>query len=404
MKLSCRASLIKPSATLAITAKAKKLKAEGKNVVSFGAGEPDFDTPQYIKEAVKEALDKGFTKYTPVSGIDALKSALHDKFISDYGVNYENNEIIVSCGGKHALYNLFMVLLDKEDEIIVPSPYWVSYTEMIKLAGGVPVIADTSANQFKLNLEIFKNHVSKKTKGIIINSPSNPTGKLMDEKDLIEIAMFAIEKDLLIITDDIYEKIIFDNKRFFNVLMVDKSLKENTVAINAVSKTYSMTGFRIGYAAGSKELISAMGNLQSQSTSNPTSFAQYGALSAIKGNLDFTVQMRDEFEKRRNYMLDFFENEIKSIIPIKPDGAFYIFADISNIFDESEGLIKSSSEFCQYILGAYLVAAIPGVEFGNDNFIRLSFAASFETIKEGLHRIKEAVNIQNIRKYYGKDI
>lgn len=400
VKLSCRASLIKPSATLAITAKAKKLKEEGKNVVSFGAGEPDFDTPQYIKEAVKEALDKGFTKYTPVSGIDALKSALHDKFISDYGVNYENNEIIVSCGGKHALYNLFMVLLDEGDEIIVPSPYWVSYTEMIKLAGGVPVIADTSANQFKLNLEIFKSHVSKKTKGIIINSPSNPTGVLMDEKDLIEIAMFAIGKDLLIITDDIYEKIIFDNKQFFNVLMVDKSLKENVIAINAVSKTYSMTGFRIGYAAGSKELISAMGNLQSQSTSNPTSFAQYGALSAIKGNLDFTVQMRDEFEKRRNYMLDFFENEIKSIIPIKPDGAFYIFADISKIFDESEGLIKSSTEFCQYLLEAYLVAAIPGVEFGNDNFIRLSFATGFDIIKEGLNRIKEAVDIKNIRKYF----
>ncbi|MHB1664004.1 MAG: aminotransferase class I/II-fold pyridoxal phosphate-dependent enzyme, partial [bacterium] len=242
MKLSCRTSLIKPSATLAITAKAKKLKSEGKDIVSFGAGEPDFDTPSYIKDAVKDALDKGFTKYTPVSGIDELKNAIHDKFLTDYGVNYENNEILVSCGGKHSLYNLFMVLLNDGDEVIIPSPYWVSYTEIVKLAGGVPVLADTSSNNFKFNLDMLKENFSAKTKAVIINSPSNPTGVLLDEKDIIEIAMFAIEKDILIVTDDIYEKIIFDDKKFFNVLMVDKSLKENTVAVNAVSKTYSMTG------------------------------------------------------------------------------------------------------------------------------------------------------------------
>jgi aspartate aminotransferase len=392
MKLSCRASLIKPSATLAITAKAKKLKAEGKPVISFGAGEPDFDTPDYIKNAVKEALDKGHTKYTPVSGIDELKAAIADKFLSDYNVKYENSEIIVSCGGKHALYNIFSAMLNEGDEIIVPSPYWVSYTEIIKLSGGIPVIADTSRSGFKFNLKLLEANMTKKTRGLIINSPSNPTGVLMDEKDITEIANFAKKHGLYIITDDIYEKIVFDDKRFFNVLMADKSLKENTIAVNAVSKTYSMTGFRIGYTAGPKDLISAMNNIQSQSTSNPTTFAQYGALAALKGGYDFTVMMRDEFQKRRNYMLDFFGKDVKSIVPIRPDGAFYIFADISRVFEQSGNKINSSAGFCDFLLDKHLVAAVPGIEFGNDNFIRLSFATGMEVIKEGLSRIKEAVN------------
>ena len=387
MKLSCRASLIKPSATLAITAKAKKLKSEGKNVVSFGAGEPDFDTPDYIKNAVKDALDKGQTKYTPVSGIDELKTAIAKKFSADYGVSYENSEIIVSCGGKHSLYNLFSAMLNEGDEIIIPSPYWVSYTEIVKLSGGVPVLADTSKNNFKFNLKLLENSLTGKTRGIIINSPSNPTGVLMDEKDIIEIANFAKKRGLYIITDDIYEKIIFDGKKFFNALMVDKSMKENTIAVNAVSKTYSMTGFRIGYTAGPKDLIAAMNNIQSQSTSNPTTFAQYGALAALKGGQEFSNMMRDEFQKRRDYMLDFFDKNIKSIIPIKPDGAFYLFVDISKISG-----INSSTKFCGYLLDKYLVAAVPGVEFGNDNFIRLSFATGLDVIKEGLNRIKEAVD------------
>ncbi len=392
MKLSCRASSIKPSATLAITAKAKKLKAEGKNIIGFGAGEPDFDTPGYIKNAVKDALDKGYTKYTPVSGIEELKSAIADKFLSDYNVGYEQSEIIVSCGGKHSLYNLFSALLNEGDEIIIPSPYWVSYTEIIKLSGGVPVVVDTSRNGFKFNLRMLESNLTKKTRGLIINSPSNPTGVLMDEKDIIEIANFVKKKGLYIITDDIYEKIIFDDKKFFNALMAGKSMKENTVAVNAVSKTYSMTGFRIGYTAGPKDLISAMNNIQSQSTSNPTTFAQYGALAALKGGYDFTVMMRNEFQKRRDYMMDFFDKNIKSVTPVKPDGAFYIFADISKVFDESGNKINSSTEFCDYLLDKYLVAAVPGVEFGNDNFIRLSFATSLDVIKEGLNRIKEAVS------------
>ncbi len=392
MKLSCRASSIKPSATLAITAKAKKLKAEGKNIIGFGAGEPDFDTPGYIKNAVKDALDKGYTKYTPVSGIEELKSAIADKFLSDYNVGYEQSEIIVSCGGKHSLYNLFSALLNEGDEIIIPSPYWVSYTEIIKLSGGVPVVVDTSRNGFKFNLRMLESNLTKKTRGLIINSPSNPTGVLMDEKDIIEIANFVKKKGLYIITDDIYEKIIFDDKKFFNALMAGKSMKENTVAVNAVSKTYSMTGFRIGYTAGPKDLISAMNNIQSQSTSNPTTFAQYGALAALKGGYDFTVMMRNEFQKRRDYMMDFFDKNIKSVTPVKPDGAFYIFADISKVFDESGNRINSSTEFCDYLLDKYLVAAVPGVEFGNDNFIRLSFATSLDVIKEGLNRIKEAVS------------
>ncbi|MDA8053461.1 MAG: pyridoxal phosphate-dependent aminotransferase [Deltaproteobacteria bacterium] len=392
MKLSCRASSIKPSATLAITAKAKKLKAEGKNIIGFGAGEPDFDTPGYIKDAVKDALDKGYTKYTPVSGIEELKSAIADKFLSDYNVGYEQSEIIVSCGGKHSLYNLFSALLNEGDEIIIPSPYWVSYTEIIKLSGGVPVVVDTSRNGFKFNLRMLESNLTKKTRGLIINSPSNPTGVLMDEKDIIEIANFVKKKGLYIITDDIYEKIIFDDKKFFNALMAGKSMKENTVAVNAVSKTYSMTGFRIGYTAGPKDLISAMNNIQSQSTSNPTTFAQYGALAALKGGYDFTVMMRNEFQKRRDYMMNFFDKNIKSITPVKPDGAFYIFADISKVFDESGNKINSSTEFCDYLLDKYLVAAVPGIEFGNDNFIRLSFATSLDVIKEGLNRIKEAVS------------
>ena len=396
MKLSCRASLIKPSATLAITAKAKKLITEGKNVVSFGAGEPDFDTPDYIKDAVKDALDKGQTKYTPVSGIDELKNAIAEKFSADYGVNYENSEIIVSCGGKHSLYNLFSAMLNDGDEIIVPSPYWVSYTEIIKLSGGVPVTADTSKNNFKFNLELLEKNLTGKTRGVIINSPSNPTGVLMDEKDIIEIANFAKKKGLYIITDDIYEKIIFDGKKFFNALMTDKSMKENTIAVNAVSKTYSMTGFRIGYAAGPKDLIAAMNNIQSQSTSNPTTFAQYGALAALKGGYEFTIMMLGEFQKRRDYMLDFFDKNIKSMVPVKPDGAFYLFVDISKVFgnlkNSNGDIINSSAKFCDYLLDKYLVAAVPGVEFGNDNFIRLSFATRLDVIKEGLNRIKESVN------------
>lgn len=392
MKLSCRASSIKPSTTLAITAKAKRLKAEGKDVISFGAGEPDFDTPDYIKDAVKDALDKGYTKYTPVSGIDELKSAIAEKFLSEYGIRYENSEVMVSCGGKHALYNLFSALLNEGDEVIIPSPYWVSYPEIVKLAGGVPVIADTSKNGFKFDLQIFKGSLTSKTKGLIINSPSNPTGVLMDEGNITSVANFAKEHGLYIITDDIYEKIIFDDKRFFNALMVDKSMKENTISVNAVSKTYSMTGFRIGYTAGPKNLISAMNNIQSQSTSNPTTFAQYGALAALKGGYDFTVMMRNEFQKRRDYMMDFFDKNIKNIVPVKPDGAFYIFADISKVFKESGNEINSSAEFCDYLLDKYLVAAVPGIEFGNDNFIRLSFAVGIETIKDGLNRVREAVN------------
>ena len=393
MKLSCRASLIKPSATLAITAKAKKLKSEGKNIVSFGAGEPDLDTPDYIKNAVKEALDKGLTKYTPVSGIDELKAAIGKKFSADYGVHYENSEIIVSCGGKHSLYNLFSAMLNEGDEIIIPSPYWVSYTEIIKLSGGVPVIVDTSKNNFKFNLKLLESSLTDKTRGVIINSPSNPTGVLLDEKDIIDIANFAKKKGLYIITDDIYEKIIFDGKKFFNALMAGKSMKENTIAVNAVSKTYSMTGFRIGWTAGPKDLIAAMNNIQSQSTSNPTTFAQYGALAALRGGYEFTSMMRDEFQKRRDYMLDFFDKNIKSVTPVKPDGAFYLFIDVSKVFGKTKdgNKINSSTDFCDYLLDKYLVAAVPGIEFGNDNFIRLSFAAGLDVIKEGLDRMKKAV-------------
>ncbi len=396
MKISCRASSIKPSATLAITAKSKKLASEGKDVISFGAGEPDFDTPEYIKNAVKDALDRGHTKYTPVSGIDELKTAIGQKFLKDYNVRYDNNEILVSCGGKHALFNVFSALLDEGEEIIVPSPYWVSYTEIIKLSGGVPVIADTSSNRFKFTLEMLKKNLSPKSRGVIINSPSNPTGVLMDEKDIMEIADFVKSgkagNDFYIISDDIYEKIIFDGKRFFNVLMSGRDMKNHTIAVNAVSKTYSMTGFRIGYTAAPKELISAMNSIQSQSTSNPTTFSQYGALAALKGGEDFTLNMRNEFEKRRDFMVDFLGKNVKSLKPVIPDGAFYLFVDISDVFKKSGERINSSSSFCDYLLEDYLVAAVPGAEFGNDNFIRLSFAASMDMIKKGLERIREAIS------------
>lgn len=396
MKISCKASKIKPSATLAITAKAKQLKADGKDVVSFGAGEPDFDTPEYIKNAVKDALDKGLTKYTPVSGIDELKTAISNNFYKNYGIKYANNEILVSCGGKHSLFNIFSALLNEGDEVIVPSPYWVSYTEIITLCGGIPVIADTSDNGFKFNLETLKRHLTDKTRAIIINSPSNPTGVLMNEDDITAISSFVKNynktSELFIVSDDIYEKIVFDGKRFFNSLMADKDMKDYTIAVNAVSKTYSMTGFRIGYTAAPKELISAMNNIQSQSTSNPTSFAQYGALAALKDGNEFSSMMREQFESRRNYMIEFIDKNIKDLGYIKPEGAFYLFLDISRIFKLSNGKIKTSADFCEYLLNEYLVAAVPGVEFGNDNFIRLSFATSLDSIKKGLDRIKQAVD------------
>jgi len=391
--LSSRAKNLKPSPTLAINAKAKSMQAQGIHVISFGAGEPDFDTPQNIKQAAKKAIDEGFTKYTPVGGIDELKDAIIKKFQRDSSLTYKRSEILVSCGGKHSFYNLAQAVFDQGDEVIVPAPYWVSYPPMVALANGTPVVVETTErDEFKIKPEELKRAFTPKTKALIINTPSNPTGSAYTKKELEKIAEIAISHNFFVISDEIYEKIVYDGFQFTSIASLSEEIKKRTIVVHGVAKTYAMTGWRIGYTAGSEEIISAMNNIQSQSTSNPTSIAQKASVEALIGPQDEVKKMVNAFGQRRNYIVDRL-NKMPGVSCYKPVGAFYVFPNFSSYYGKSyQGKkIENSTHLADFFLDVARVAVVPGVEFGADRFERLSYATSMEDIKEGVNRIEEAL-------------
>ncbi|MBI4683649.1 MAG: pyridoxal phosphate-dependent aminotransferase [Nitrospirae bacterium] len=392
--LSERAGKIKPSPTLAMDAKAKAMKASGIDIVNFGVGEPDFDTPENIKEAAIKAIREGFTKYTPVGGIDPLKDAIIEKFKKDNNLDYTRDEIIVSCGAKHSLYNIAQALYGKGDEVIIPSPYWVSYPDQVILNDAIPVFIKTNEkDNFMLKPDVFESHITKKTKAIILNSPSNPTGVTYDKKTLEGIAEIAIKHNLYVISDEIYEKLTYDGFTHISIASLSKDIKQRTLIVNGLSKSYAMTGWRIGYTAGTKDIIKAMTNIQSQSTSNPTSIAQKAAVEALRGPQDFINTMLAEFDKRRKFLVTEL-NAISGISCLTPTGAFYAFPNTSKLYGRhTDGnKISSSSDLAIYFLEKANVALVHGEAFGNDDYIRLSYATSIDNIKKGLDRIREAVS------------
>jgi aspartate aminotransferase len=393
MKLSQRAQMIKPSPTLAITAKAKALSAQGIDVISFGAGEPDFDTPQHIKDAAIAALQQGFTKYTPVGGIDELKEAICAKLERENKVHYQKEQIVVSCGGKHSFYNLVQALIDKGDEVIIPAPYWVSYPPMIELAEGKPLIVDTREEEgFKLLPDALDKTITPKTKAVLINSPCNPTGSAYTRKELEGLAEVALRRKILIISDEIYERIVYDGFEQVSIASLGEEVKTSTIIVNGLSKTYAMTGWRIGYTAGPQELIAAMNRIQSQSTSNPTSFAQKGALEALQGSQAEIAVMVEEYQKRRDLIWKAL-TAIKEVTCYKPQGAFYCFPNVSAYLgtDHKGKRIKDTADLTDYLLDEARVAVVPGIEFGTEGYLRLSYPIAPEVIQEGVKRIKEAL-------------
>jgi aspartate aminotransferase len=389
MKLSKRAQNLKPSLTLSITAKAKEMKKQGLDVVSFAAGEPDFDTMSHIKEAAKRAIDEGFTKYTATSGFMELKEAICAKFRRDNWLDYEPKNIIVSTGGKQSLFNMIMVLVDPGNEVIIPTPYWVSYEEMVKIADGKCVFLKT--NNFKINPADLEKAITPKTKMLIFNSPSNPTGVVYDEKELKQIAAICLKHNIYILSDEVYEKLIY-GKKHVSIASVNDKIKKLTITVNGVSKSYAMTGWRIGYAGAEEEIVKAATRLQDHTTSNPTSISQKAALAALNGPEDHMAKMVYEYKKRRDFMVDRL-NRIDGIIASRPDGTFYVFANVSKFYSDE---VNGSMVFCQKLLEDAYVAAIPGIAFGDDRFIRLSFATGMEHIKRGLDRLEKFV--QKIRK------
>ncbi|MDK2828578.1 MAG: aspartate aminotransferase [Clostridium butyricum] len=394
MNLSKKAGNISPSITLSITAKANELKAQGVDVVSFGAGEPDFNTPQNIINAAIKAMQDGKTKYTPAGGILELKKTICKKFKEDNGLDYTTDQITISTGAKQCLANVFMAILNPGDEILIPIPYWVSYPELVKLADGVPVFVETlKENNYKYTIEDLEKAVSDKTKAILINSPNNPTGTIYNREELIEIAEFAKKHDLLIISDEIYEKLIYDGEKHISIASLSEDAFERTVVINGVSKTYAMTGWRLGYMAASNEITKLMTSIQSHMTSNVNTIAQYAAIEALNGPIEDLNTMVKEFERRRNFMVDRL-SKIDGVSIIKPSGAFYIMVNISSYFNTTfKGEeIKNSLDFSRVLLDEEKVAVIPGAGFGLDEYIRLSYATSMDIIETGIDRIAMFIN------------
>ena len=389
---------IKPSPTIAVTSKAREMRAAGKDVIGLGAGEPDFDTPDNIKEAAIEAIRKGDTKYTAVDGTPALKKAIQAKFSRENDLSYELDQISVGTGGKQVLYNAFMATINKGDEVIIPAPYWVSYPDIVLLAGGKPkIIKCDEKNNFKLTPEKLKKVVSKKTKWIIINSPSNPTGSGYTKDEIIALSKILMKyKNLYILSDDIYEHITYDGFKFFTIAQIEK-LKSRTLTMNGVSKSYSMTGWRIGYAGGPEFLIKSMAKIQSQSTSNPTSICQYAALEALTSSNSFLTENNAVFYRRRNLILDLI-NKSKGLECNVPNGAFYIFPSCEKLIGlrTQEGkIINNSSDFSKYLLEEVGVAVVPGIAFGMENFFRISYATSDDILKEAGSRIHDACSLLN---------
>jgi aspartate aminotransferase len=394
MQVSDRAKSIKPSPTLTIDAKAKALKAAGHDVIGFGAGEPDFGTPEHINQAAIAALNAGDTRYTAVGGTDALKKAIAAKLKRDNGLEYANEEIIVSCGAKHALYNLFQAFLNPGDEIIIPTPYWVSYPDMALLAGATPVFVEcTEEEGFKLNPERLATAITPRTRLLVLNSPSNPTGAAYSQEELRAIAeVVRPHRQLHIVSDEIYEKLLYDDFAFATIANVDEEMRQRTFVVNGMSKAYAMTGWRLGYTAGDRAVVAAMTKIQGQSTSNPTAFAQAGGVAALNGTQEPVAVMNVEFVKRRNYIVDRL-NAIPGVSCLKPEGAFYVFPNISGLFGKAAGerRIEDADGFAQFLLEEFLVAVVPGTGFGAPNYMRLSYATSMENITRGLDRIAEAV-------------
>ncbi|GEN45128.1 pyridoxal phosphate-dependent aminotransferase [Alkalibacillus haloalkaliphilus] len=389
MELADRVQSLTPSTTLAITSKAKALKAEGHDVIGLGAGEPDFNTPQYILDAAKEAMEEGKTKYTASGGLPELKEAIIQKFKRDQGVEYKDNEIIVTTGAKHALYTLFQVLLNRGDEVIVPIPYWVSYPEQIKLAEGQPVYVKASEdNSFKITPEQLEESVTEYTKAVVLNSPSNPTGVLYTAEELKALGEVALKHNIFIVSDEIYEKLIYGDKEHVSIAQLSDELKEQTIIINGVSKSHSMTGWRIGYAAGNQTIIQAMTNLASHATSNPTSIAQYAAIAAYNHSEEEIDKMKVAFEERLNKLYNWLL-EIPNVTCVKPDGAFYLFPNVKAVVEQSP--FDSVDEWVKQLLEEEKLAIVPGSGFGAEDNVRLSYATSLDQLEEAAARLKRFV-------------
>lgn len=389
MELSKRALEIKSSLTLEIDAKAKSMKASGLDVIGFGAGEPDFNTPTVIVDAAKEALDKHLTRYTPVAGVLELREAICRKFEVDNGLTYSANEILVSNGAKHSLYNACQAILNPGDEVIIPSPYWLSYPEMVSLAGGVPVFLETKEeDEFAIDIDELKGLINHKTKAIMINSPGNPTGCVYSKELLEEIAALAVENQLIIISDEIYEKLIYDGEEHISIASLGDEIKNLTIVINGMSKAYAMTGWRIGYAAAPEAIINVMKNIQSHSTSNPNSIAQYASIAALGMPEEIITDSVTEFCEKRDILVKNI-NDIKNISCRRPKGAFYVMVNIEDVLGMKyeDMTITDSLSFCNALLDDQMVAVVPGVAFGAEGYVRLSYATSIESIERGTERI-----------------
>jgi aspartate aminotransferase len=393
MRLSERSKVIKPAVTLALAARAQAMRAQGIDVANFTAGEPDFDTPQRIKEAAIQALNRGMTKYTEVRGIEPLREAIVEKYKQECGLSYQKDEVLVSCGGKHALYNLLQALLNEGDEVVIPSPYWVSYSDMTLLAGGIPKIIRAGENNgFRITPAELQSALSPKSRAFILNSPSNPTGTAYSRKDLEELARVLERHDCLIISDDIYEKIVYDDFRFHSIVTINPRLRERTIIVNSVSKTYAMTGWRIGYALGQAAAISAAAKIQSQSTSNPTSFAQWAAVEALRGPQDEVREMVREFQRRRDSIVERL-NAMPGIRCFNPQGAFYVFPNVRPLLGKKgkSKKMESASDLAEFLLEEARVASVPGEDFGSGENIRFTYAASLEEIEKGCDRMETAI-------------
>jgi aspartate aminotransferase len=391
--LAERTKLIKPSVTLAIAAKAGKLRAEGIDVVNFSAGEPDFDTPEHIKDAAIEALRKGLTKYTDVKGIEPLREAIVQKYQKEYGLSYRKEDVVVSCGAKHSLYNLLQAVVNPGDEVLIPAPYWVSYADMAMLANGVPKLIPTDESTgFRIKPEHLQAGLTARTKVFFLNSPCNPTGATYSKDELLAIGKVLEKHPCLIFADDIYEKIVYDGFEVHNLVALCPNLRERTLIINGVSKTYAMTGWRIGYAMGASDVIAAAGKIQSQSTSNPTSIAQWAALEAVRGPQESVTMMVREFHKRRDVIVERL-NAIPGFHCLKPEGAFYVFPNIAGLIGKSANGKKLSSpcDVADYLLDEAKVAGVPGEDFGSQQHIRFSYATSLADIETGCKRVSDAV-------------
>ena len=390
--LSKNVQRVQPSATLAISTQAKTMKARGIDVIALSAGEPDFDTPEHIKDAAIRAIRDGMTKYTPAVGTPELKKALCDKFKQENGLTYEPAQIVVGCGGKHVIFETMQALLDEGDEVIIPAPYWVSYPEQVKLLGAQPVIVQPASGRLKINAEELRKAITPKTKLFILNSPSNPSGVVYDKEELLSLADVILDAGIYVLSDEIYEKILYDGALHYAIAGIKDGMRTRTITVNGVSKAYAMTGWRIGYAAGPKEIMAAVGKIQSQQTSNPCSISQAAALAALAGPQESTAEMVKAFDERRKAIVDRL-NRIEGVSCPTPSGAFYVFPNVSALYGSSYGdrRIEGSVDLCTFLLEEMHVACVPGSAFGMDAHIRLSYATSMENIRKAMDRIQKGI-------------